>query len=62
MPLGSRIKRIAFCPALFSFILLVFGPGAGSGHAQARLNLTPKRVLILHTVAFTLPAHEGDSP
>jgi PAS domain S-box-containing protein len=60
MPRAYRIRRIAFCPAFFLFILLAFGPGTGLGLAQtqAQVDLASKRVLILHSFAYAQPVYK----
>jgi PAS domain S-box-containing protein len=60
MRIARRIRRIAFCPAFFLFILLAFGPGIGLGLAQtqAQVDLASKRVLILHSFAHAQPVYK----
>ena len=58
MPRAYRIRRIAFCPAFFLFILLACGACSGPAHAQPlpQNPLERKNVLILHSSEANAPA------
>jgi len=60
MLLSRLIKRMSFSQLLCFFILFAFGPGAGLclAQTQAPVDLSSKRVLILHSFAFAQPVYK----
>jgi hypothetical protein len=60
MLLSERIALKIFYASLLLFILLVFGPGAGSAHAQSQCQtaLVAQNILVLHAFECSVPIFE----